>query len=61
MRFPLLSFMAVDFLTIASTSAEAERDFSSCGRMLRPLKSRLRWHIMAMTQYLRSWSEAGIY
>ncbi|GKU17438.1 unnamed protein product, partial [Fusarium langsethiae] len=32
-RFPRLSYMAVDFLTIASSSAETERDFSSCGRM----------------------------
>ncbi|KAJ6436118.1 C6 transcription factor [Purpureocillium lavendulum] len=32
-RFPRLSHMAVDFLTIPSSSAETERDFSSCGRM----------------------------
>ncbi|PON20647.1 hypothetical protein TGAM01_v210521 [Trichoderma gamsii] len=30
-RFPQLSYMAIDFLTIASSSAETERDFSSCG------------------------------
>lgn len=41
-RFPHLSFMAVDFLTIASSSAETERDFSSCGRMITPLRCRLR-------------------
>ncbi|KAJ6437559.1 putative AC transposase [Purpureocillium lavendulum] len=34
-RFPRLSHMAVDFLTIPSSSAETERDFSSCGRMAR--------------------------
>ena len=60
-RFPRLSYMAVDFLTIASSSAETERVFSSCGRMVTPLRSRLRRHIVAMAQCLRSWSKAGIY
>ena len=60
-RFPRLSYMAVDFLTIASSSAETERDFSSCGRMVTPLRSRLRRHIVAMVQCLHSWSKAGIY
>jgi hypothetical protein len=60
-RFPRLSYMAVDFLTIASSSAETERDFSSCGRMITPFRSRLRRHIVAMAQCLRSWSKAGIY
>ncbi|KJZ68756.1 hypothetical protein HIM_11854 [Hirsutella minnesotensis 3608] len=60
-RFPRLSYMAVDFLTIASSSAETERTFSSCGRMITPLRSRLRRHIVAMAQCLRSWSKAGIY
>ncbi|KAK2684765.1 hypothetical protein QWA68_016289 [Fusarium oxysporum] len=53
-RFPLLSYMAVDFLTIAPSSAETERDFSSCGRMVTPLRCRLRRLIMAMAQCLRS-------
>ena len=60
-RFPRLSYMAVDFLTIASSSAETERHFSSCGRMITPLRSRLRRYIVAMAQCLRSWSKAGIY
>ncbi|KAG7000368.1 hypothetical protein FOFC_03219 [Fusarium oxysporum] len=60
-RFPRLSYMAVDFLTIASSSAETERDFSSCGRMITPLRSRLRRHIVGMSQCRRSWSKAGIY
>ncbi|OAQ58230.1 ribonuclease H-like protein [Pochonia chlamydosporia 170] len=60
-RFPQLSYMAVDFLTIASSSAETERDFSSCGRMVTPLRCRLRRHIVGMAQCLRSWSRAGIY
>ncbi|KAF5120896.1 putative AC9 transposase [Metarhizium anisopliae] len=59
--FPRLSYMAVDFLTIASSSSETERDFGSCGRLTTPLRSRLRRHIVAMAQCLRSWSKAGIY
>jgi hypothetical protein len=60
-RFPRLSYMAVDFLTIASSSAETERDFSSCGKMVTPLRCRLGRHIVGMAQCLRSWSKAGIY
>lgn len=60
-RFPRLSYMAVDFLTIASSSAETERGFSSCGRMVTPLRCRLGRHIVGMAQCLRSWSKAGIY
>lgn len=60
-RFPRLSYMAVDFLTIASSSAETERDFSSAGRMISPLRNRLRRHIIGMAQCLRSWSKSGIY
>lgn len=60
-RFPRLSYMAVDFLTIPSSSAETERDFSSCGRMIVPLRTRLRRHIIGMAQCLRSWSKVGIY
>lgn len=60
-RFPQLSYMAVDFLTIASSSAETERDFSSCGRMVTPLRCRLGRHIVGMAQCLRWWSKAGIY
>jgi len=60
-RFPRLSYMAVDFLTIASSSAETERDFSSVGRMITPLRSRLRRSFVARAQCLRSWGKAGIY
>jgi hypothetical protein len=60
-RFPRLSYMAVDFLTIPSSSAESERSFSSTGRMMTPLRSRLKRSFVAKTQCLRSWSKAGIY
>ncbi|OWT43206.1 hypothetical protein VFPPC_18521 [Pochonia chlamydosporia 170] len=60
-RYPRLSLMAVDMLTIPSSSAESERTFSSSGRMMVPLRSRLRREIVAMAQCIRSWSKAGIY
>jgi hypothetical protein len=48
MCFPRLSYMAVDFLTIVLLSVETERDFSSCGRMVTLLRSRLWRYIVAM-------------
>jgi hypothetical protein len=60
-RYPRLSLMAVDMLTIPSSSAESERAFSSAGRMMAPLRNRMRREIVAMAQCIRSWSRAGIY
>lgn len=60
-RYPRLSLMAVDMLTIPSSSAESERTFSSAGRMMAPLRNRARREIVAMAQCIRSWSRAGIY
>ena len=60
-RYPRLSLMAIDMLTIPSSSAESERTFSSAGRMMTPLRNRLRREIIAMAQCIRSWSAAGIY
>ncbi|RKL06412.1 hypothetical protein BFJ70_g17027 [Fusarium oxysporum] len=51
-RFLRLSYMAVGFLTIASSSAETERDFSSYGRMVTPLRCRLRRHMGSSSEYL---------
>jgi hypothetical protein len=60
-RFPRLSVMAVDMLTIPSSSAESERTFSSAGRMMAPLRNRMRRETVAIAQCIRSWSRAGIY
>jgi hAT family C-terminal dimerisation region len=60
-RFPRLSYMAVDFLTIASSLAETERDFSSIGRMITLLRNRLRRSSVARAQCLRSWGKVGVY
>ena len=60
-RYPRLSMLAIDMLSIPSSSAESERTFSSAGRMTGPLRNRLRREIVAMAQCIRSWSAAGIY
>lgn len=60
-RYPRLSTMAVDMLSIPSSSAEIERTFSSAGLMMAPLRNRLGREIVAMGQCIRSWSKVGIY
>ncbi|KAM3450851.1 hypothetical protein NHJ6243_009729, partial [Beauveria neobassiana] len=60
-RYPRLSILAIDMLSIPSSSAESERISSSAGKMTGPLRNRLRREIVAMAQCIRSWSAAGIY
>jgi hypothetical protein len=60
-RYPRLSVMAVDMLSIPSSSAESERTFSSAGRMMVPLRNRMRREIVAMAQCVRSWRQAGLF
>ena len=60
-RFSTLGIMAIDFLSIPSSSAESERCFSSAGRMITPVRNRLRHIIITMAQCLRSWSQEGFY
>lgn len=59
-RYPKLSRMALDFLTIQSMSAECERLFSSAGRLQDASRSRLDIKIVDMSMTLRSWYRAGI-
>ena len=59
-RFPRLSRMALDFLTIQAMSAECERLFSAAGRMVTPLRSRLDADMIGMCQVLRSWLREGV-
>jgi hAT family protein len=53
--------MAVEFLTISSSSAETERDFSSVGRIITELRSGLGQSFVARAQCLRSRGKAGAY
>ncbi|KAM5527603.1 hAT family dimerization domain protein [Fusarium oxysporum f. sp. phaseoli] len=59
-RYPRLSRMALDFLTIQPMSAECERMFAAAGRMETPLRNRLDADIIGMCQVLRSWLRAGV-
>ncbi|RYC79205.1 hypothetical protein BFJ63_vAg17916 [Fusarium oxysporum f. sp. narcissi] len=59
-RYPRLSRIALDFLTIQPMSAECERMFAAAGRMVTPLRNRLDADIIGMCQVLRSWLRAGV-
>jgi hAT family C-terminal dimerisation region len=60
-RFPRLSYMATDYLTIPPSTCETERQFNSAGRMLSPLRNRLSRWIVSQAQSMRSWSLNGVY
>jgi hypothetical protein len=59
-EYPNLSRMATDLLSIPTMSAETERSFSSAGKMVSSLRTRLDRHTIGMAQGLRSWSREGI-
>ena len=59
-KYPRLSRMALDFLTIQPMSAECERLFSAAGLMVTSQRSRLQAHIIGICQVLRSWLRADI-
>ncbi|KAI1839405.1 hypothetical protein JX266_014384, partial [Neoarthrinium moseri] len=59
-RFPRLSQMALDFLTIQPMSADCERLFSSAGQMKTPQRTALDAVILSICQCLRSWFRAGV-
>ncbi|KAJ6437048.1 cerato-platanin [Purpureocillium lavendulum] len=59
-KYPRLSRMAMDFMTVQAMSAECERLFSAAGRMVTPLRNQLEASTIAICQVLRSWLQAGI-
>jgi hypothetical protein len=59
-RYPRLSRMAMDFMTIQPMSAEFERVFSAAGRMLSPTRARLDAITIGICQVLRSWYKPGV-
>ncbi|KAG7420561.1 hypothetical protein Forpi1262_v016237 [Fusarium oxysporum f. sp. raphani] len=59
-RYPRLSRMALDFLTIQPMSGECERLFSAAGKMVSGLRTNLDAEIIAICQVLRSWYRAGL-
>jgi hypothetical protein len=59
-RYPRLSRMAMDFMTIQSMSAECERAFSAAGKMVTSIRARLDAGIVGICQVLRFSYEAGV-
>ncbi|KAM3451250.1 hypothetical protein NHJ6243_009632 [Beauveria neobassiana] len=59
-RYPRLSRMALDFLTIQPMSAECERLFSAAGKIVSALRTDLDAEIIGICQVLRSWYRAGL-
>ncbi len=59
-RYPRLSRMALDFITVQAMSSECERLFSAAGRMMSPLRSQLDVRMLGMCQVLRSWYRSGL-
>jgi hypothetical protein len=59
-RYPRLSQMALNFLTIQPMSAKCERAFSAAGRMAINLRGNLDASTIGVCQILRSWYLAGV-
>lgn len=59
-KYPRLSRMALDFLTIQPMSAECERLFSAAGLMVTSQRNQLEARTIGICQVLRSWLRAGI-
>lgn len=60
LKYPKLSRMALDLLTVAPMSAECERLFSVAGQMVSRLRNRLDASTIGLCQTLRSWLRAGL-
>jgi len=58
-EYPHLSQMALDVLSVLPMSADVERLFSTCGRMVRDERARLDASTIGMTQAVRSWLRGG--
>jgi hypothetical protein len=59
-RYPRLSRMALDFLTIQFMSAEFERVFSAARKMVVASGNHLEAEVIGICQVLRSWYLAGV-
>ena len=59
-RYPRLSAMALDVMTIPAMSADVERLFSKIGIMVTDKRSHLDVVIISIAQVLCSWLRAGL-
>ena len=58
-RYPNLSQMAIDVLSIPASSCECERMFSELGDLLEPRRRQISPQLLAAIQCVRRWHRAG--
>jgi hypothetical protein len=58
-RYPHLSQLAIDLLTIPASSCQCERLFSELGDLLEPRRRKIGSQLLAAIQCVRSWKRAG--
>jgi hypothetical protein len=58
-RYPNLSRLAIDLLTIPASSCQCERLFSELGDLLEPRRRKIGSQLLAAIQCTRSWRRAG--
>jgi hypothetical protein len=59
LKYPNLSRLAVDILTIPASSCECERLFSELGDLLEPKRRKIGAKLLAALQLIRSWVRRG--
>lgn len=59
-RYPNLSKLALDILSIPASSCECERVFSELGDLLEPCRQGIAPELLAATHCTRSWIRAGL-
>ncbi|KAI1555024.1 Dimer-Tnp-hAT domain containing protein, partial [Pyrenophora tritici-repentis] len=59
-RYPNLSKLALDVLSIPALSCECERLFSELGDLLEPRRRAIKPQLLAATQCVRRWQRAGL-
>jgi len=59
-RYPSLSKLALDVLSIPASSCECERMFSELGDLLEPRRRAIQPQLLAAIQCVRRWQKAGL-
>jgi hypothetical protein len=58
-KYPYLSRLAIDILTIPASSCECERLFSELGDLLEHRRRKIGAQLLAALQLIRSWAKRG--
>ena len=59
LKYPHLTQMALDTITIPASSCQCERLFSELGDLLEPQRRKIGAQLLAAIQCTRSWRQAG--